>query len=131
MAVTDETINKMLTTMNETVAELTRMHKETNEFNKQIINMMMRRISTATELNQGETKKKEETKKKDEEAKKKLKEEQNPDTPFFQRNAPPQWMFGGQNDRPNLPKPIRPRIDMGADDLTWQLFLDRWNRYTS
>ena len=153
MAVTDETINKMLTTMNETVAELTRMHKETNEFNKQIINMMMGRIPTATGLNQGETKKKEETKKKDEEAKKKLKdegedappledeettdveddstvkEEQFPDTPFFQRNAPPQWMFGGQNDRPNLPKPIRPRIDMGADDLTWQLFLDRWNRY--
>ena len=102
--------------MNETVAELTRMHKETNEFNKQIINMMMGRIPTATGLNQGETKKKEETKKKDEEAKKKLKdegedappledeemadveddstvkEEQFPDTPFFQRNAPPQWI---------------------------------------
>ena len=66
MAVTDETINKMLTTMNETVAELTRMHKETKEFNKQIISMMMGRIPTATDLNQGETKKREETKKKDE-----------------------------------------------------------------
>lgn len=146
MAVTDETINKMLNTMNETVAELTRMHKETNEFNQHIISIMMGRIPP--KFNQDVTKKRDEVKMKDATAKEKLKAEgeeapllededesttkegEIPDTPYVQRNAPPQWMFGGQyDDRPNLPKPTRPRIDMGADDLTWQLFLDRWNRY--
>ena len=100
MVISDETVQQVLESLNQALAEMRIMAKENSDLHKEVLGLFKEKA-----MAKGEPSSKVVTKEEGDDADVTRK-------PFK-----------------NKPKPNRPSIDAGTDELNWIIFQDNWKRY--